>query len=175
VTFAACRNFAWRIGSNELVGLINGDLEEPPIELLIDRHHDTSTLDVDVYEVGYHGSHNGTTPELLAAMTPKMAVISCGRWDFGKPAKKKEKPKQLTTFAFGHPRRSTIDMLVLAIPGEREQATKQVVFDAVHKKPPYAEFRKPTIRKRIYATAWDGTIEIQADLQGAYTVRFSEN
>ena len=113
---------------------------------------------MDVYEVGHHGSHNGTTPELLAAMTPKMAVISCGRWDFGKPAKKKEKPKQLTTFAFGHPRRSTIDMLVLVIPGEREQATKQVVFDAVHKKPPYAEFRKPTIRKRIYATAWDGTI-----------------
>jgi len=69
-------------------------------------------------------------------MTPKMAVISCGRWYFGKPAKKKEKPKLLTTFAFGHPRRSTIDMLVLAIPGEREQATKQVVFDAVHKKPP---------------------------------------
>ena len=70
--------------------------------------------------MGEGGSHNRTTPELLAAMTPKMAVISCGRWDFGKPAKKKEKPKQLTTFAFGHPRRSTIDMLVLVIPGERE-------------------------------------------------------
>ncbi len=108
-------------------------------------------------------------------MTPKMAVISCGRWYFGKPAKKKEKPKLLTTFAFGHPRRSTIDMLVLAIPGEREQATKQVVFDAVHKKSPYAEFRKPTTAKRIYATAWDGTIEIQADLQGAYSVGFSNN
>ena len=91
----------------------------------------------------------GMGRELLAAMTPKIAVISSGRWDFGKHLKKKEKPKQLTTFAFGprragtsqaqHPRRSTIDMLVLAIPGEREQATKQVVFDAVHKKPPYAE------------------------------------
>jgi len=108
-------------------------------------------------------------------MTPKMAVISCGRWDFGKPAKKKEKPKKLTTFAFGHPRRSTIDMLVLAIPGEREQATKQVVFDAVHKKPPYAEFRKPTTAKRIYATAWDGTIEIHGELDRHYQVRPSNN
>ena len=38
-----------------------------------------------------------------------------------------------------------------------------------------ANFRFMTIRKKFYATAWDGTIELRADLQGAYGIKFSEN
>jgi len=46
--------------------LFTGDLEEPAIDRLVARHQTSSLLDVVVYEVGHHGSHNGTTPELLA-------------------------------------------------------------------------------------------------------------
>lgn len=72
--------------------LFTGDLEEPGIKRLLDRHETPTLLDVDVYHVGHHGSHNGTTAELLGAVTPKIAVISVGHWDFGKPTTKKGKP-----------------------------------------------------------------------------------
>jgi len=151
--------------------LFTGDLEDTAIERLVDRYRNTATLDVDVYEVGHHGSHNGTTEELLDAMTPKIAVISVGHWDDGKlkKATKKRKAKPFTTHAYGHPRRSTIQLLAMAVPEERDAATKQKVADGA------AEFRFMTIRKKIYATAWDGTIEVQADLQGRYSVGFSQN
>jgi len=79
------------------------------------------------------------------------------------------KAKPFTTHAYGHPRRSTIQLLAMAIPEERDGATKQKVADGV------ADFRFMTIRKKIYATAWDGTIEVQADLQGSYSLEFSQN
>ena len=151
--------------------LFTGDLEDTAIERLVDRYRNSATLDVDVYEVGHHGSHNGTTDELLDAMTPKIAVISVGHWDDGKlkKATKKRKAKPFTTHAYGHPRRSTIQLLAMAIPEERDAATKQKVADGV------ADFRFMIIRKKIYATAWDGTIEVQADLQGSYSVGLSPN
>jgi len=79
------------------------DLEDMAIERLVDRYRNSATLDVDVYEVGHHGSHNGTTEELLDAMTPKIAAISVGHWDDGKlkKATKKRKAKPFTTHADG--------------------------------------------------------------------------
>src|SRR4029077_3716059 len=63
--------------------LVTGDLEEavpshtdgapPPmpagIEHLVKAYAASGLLDADVYEVGHHGSRNGTTPELLAAIS----------------------------------------------------------------------------------------------------------
>ena len=41
----------------------------------------------DLLKVGHHGSRTSTTPELLAAVRPRMALISCGRENrFGHPA-----------------------------------------------------------------------------------------
>lgn len=76
--------------------LFTGDLEDTAIERLVDRYRNTATLDVDVYEVGHHGSHNGTTEEVRDAMTPKIAVISVGHWDDGKlkKATKKRRPSR---------------------------------------------------------------------------------
>jgi hypothetical protein len=39
------------------------------------------TADADVYEVGHHGSYNGTTKALLDAITPKIALIGMGSPD----------------------------------------------------------------------------------------------
>ena len=38
---------------------------------------------MDVYQVSHYGAENGTTAELLEALTPQIAVISVGRADSG--------------------------------------------------------------------------------------------
>lgn len=49
----------------------------------------------DVLKVGHHGSRSATTPAFLAAVAPRVAVISCGRENrFGHPA-----PETLRTLA----------------------------------------------------------------------------
>ena len=50
---------------------------------------------VDVLKVGHHGSRTSTTPALLAAIRPRVALLSCGRGNrFGHPA-----PDTLATLA----------------------------------------------------------------------------
>ena len=90
--------------------LFMGDLEEAAIEMLVSHYGDAEggALDADVLQVGHHGSHNATTPELLDAVTPRVAVIPVGKWTFGRTG------GNFTTFAFGHPRRDVVDLLVAA-------------------------------------------------------------
>jgi competence protein ComEC len=54
----------------------------------------------DLLKVGHHGSRTSTTPQLLAAVRPRLALLSCGRENrFGHPA-----PVTLQTLAaFGVP------------------------------------------------------------------------
>lgn len=94
--------------------MFTGDLEDTAIETLLELYKNSPTLDVDVYEVGQHGSHNATTPELVDAMTPEIAVISMGKWDDGKGS-----PNRFNTWHYGHPRKVVVDMLGAAIPGQR--------------------------------------------------------
>ena len=51
-------------------------------------------FDCDVIKIGHHGSYTSTSDELLSAVTPEIAVISCG--------KKNE---------YGHPHRETLEKL----------------------------------------------------------------
>jgi competence protein ComEC len=44
-------------------------------------------LEADVLKVGHHGSKNSTTPDFLAAVRPRMAIISLGEEDpYGHPS-----------------------------------------------------------------------------------------
>ncbi|NUP07839.1 MAG: DUF4131 domain-containing protein [Polyangiaceae bacterium] len=64
--------------------LLLGDAEEELERRLLDS--DPSVLDADLMKVGHHGSRTSTTPELLEAVSPSHAVISCGvRNTFGHP------------------------------------------------------------------------------------------
>ncbi len=55
----------------------------------------SASLRADVLKVGHHGSRGGTTPEFLAAVGPRIALLSCGRDNrFGHPA-----PETLETLA----------------------------------------------------------------------------
>lgn len=54
--------------------LFSGDCEE---EAERDILENGMNLDVDVYQVGHHGSKSSSTEEFLDAMSPEYAVISC--------------------------------------------------------------------------------------------------
>jgi hypothetical protein len=57
--------------------LLPGDAErDAEREMLSENHQDR--LRADVLKVGHHGSRNSTTPEFLAAVKPRLAVISVG-------------------------------------------------------------------------------------------------
>lgn len=86
--------------------LFTGDLEKKGIQKLLDTYKTTKALDVDVLMVGHHGAGNATTEDYLTAVSPKYAVISCGEWDYGKDG-----TDHYTTYYYGHPRISTIEML----------------------------------------------------------------
>jgi competence protein ComEC len=67
-----------RIDFGESSILFTGDMEDVAITDLVKKYKSTNLLDVDVYVVGHHASKNGSTLDLVKAMTPEMAIISCG-------------------------------------------------------------------------------------------------
>lgn len=148
-----------RVDFGEASFLFTGDLEEDGIETMLSWYEEDSVLDADVYQVGHHGSHNATTAPLLEAVTPAIAVVPCGQWDFGKTSN-----SQFTTYAYGHPRRSTLDLLSAVISGRRSQRIKIKAADGSR------DFRDYTVRKKIYCTAWDKNIKIKAELEGSMVV-----
>ncbi len=137
--------------------LFTGDLEEPAIETLLARPQMNALLDVDVYAVGHHGSANGTTTGLLAAMTPQIAVISMGNSSIHDP---------WTAWAYGHPRRTVVTMIAQAI-GRARPASQVLVADRVKSFSPYM------LTKAIYGTGWNGDIDVRARPDGVLTVETS--
>lgn len=134
--------------------LITGDLEEIAIEELVERQD--GLLDVDLYVVGHHGSHNGTTRELVEEMTPGFAVIS-----MGPPSREVD----WTAWRYGHPRAGIVTLLANSVSEERERTTVKVArygrkFDAVD------------VDTAVFATGWDGTVVFEASDDGRWrTVR----
>lgn len=150
-----------RVDFGEASFLFTGDLEEEAIETMVLWYEeaDSDALDVDVYQVGHHASSNGTTPNLLEAMSPSHAVISCGSSDFGRGSR-----NNFTTFAYGHPRRSIVEMLEREIPGRRSRALMVDVADGAR------DFSRLRVSRRVYATAWDGTVRMRVELDGGLRV-----
>lgn len=137
--------------------LLTADLEDEAIDTLVRRHGETrySILDVDVYRVGHHGSHNGTSRELIKAMTPDMAVISMGPVD---------RELEWTAWAYGHPRRKAVQVLLDGVSMHRVKPIRAMVGESIQ------DFEELLIEKAVYATGWEGTIVVTADKRGRYTV-----
>jgi competence protein ComEC len=57
--------------------LLPGDAEKQA-EYEILAENDKASLHSDVLKIGHHGSKNSTTPDFLAAVQPRLAVISAG-------------------------------------------------------------------------------------------------
>lgn len=129
--------------------LITGDLEEVAIRDLLRRRAETA-LDVDIYQVGHHGSANGTTADLMRVVSPAFAVL-----EVGNPARH----HSWTAWAFGHPRSSTIDLLVGGVSGVRDPVIEEVGTGV-------KAFTTRAISQAIYATGWDGTVVLEGDREG---------
>jgi len=146
-----------RIDFGESSFLFTGDLEEPAIETLLEYYKDTDILDVDVYQVGHHGSHNATTTDLLEAMSPEIAIISMGKWDYGRGLR-----SRFNTHSYGHPRRSTVEILKLSINRKRSNPVDVMVAEGSR------NFRKYRVKDAIYGTAWFGSVKIRASESGNF-------
>jgi competence protein ComEC len=141
--------------------LFMGDLEEDVHGAMLGFFCDKlsvpcAPLHADVYHVAHHGSYNGTSPDLVAAVTPKMAVISMGPPD---------RNAVWTAVAYGHPRKVAVDMLEPAVTLTRSPPVgAQLATKAGSKGAASAgEFVPESISKAIYATGWDGTVVVTAD------------
>lgn len=137
--------------------LITGDLEEDGIHDLLGKHRGTNVLDVDLYQVGHHGSYNATTKPLLAALTPKLALIQCGPFD---------RRTMWTGWQYGHPRAVTIDMLErsLAKAAPRPAVVVPVAVGA-------KKFEGWELTVPIYATGWDGDVIVTMASEGQIHVK----
>ncbi len=72
-----------RVRYGDRSALLMGDAEEEAERRLLTSG---AALSADVLKVGHHGSRTSTTPELLEAVSPSVALISCGvRNRFGHP------------------------------------------------------------------------------------------
>jgi competence protein ComEC len=85
-------SLALLIGYGDTRALLAGDLEKK-----MERFVATESPRADLLKVAHHGSATSTTPELLAAVRPRFAVISAGYHN-----------------SFGHPRQVVLDRLQAA-------------------------------------------------------------
>jgi competence protein ComEC len=135
--------------------LVTGDLELEGIAELLAKHAGTSALDVDVWQVSHHGAANGANAALLAAISPQIALLGTG-------APERELP--FTAWAYGHPRKEVIDLLIAQMARKRSPTTVQVGTGA-------KTFEPLSLRRAIYATGWDGHIVVSATSAGDYVTR----
>jgi competence protein ComEC len=142
-----------RLDFGEASFLVPGDLERAGIENLLEKHA-AATLDVDVFQVGHHGSKNAVTHELLAAVSPDLALIGTGS-----PVRE----TQWTAWQYGHPRREAIDLLLEQLSRTRRSANVPVASAQW-------TFAEMKIDKAIYATGWDGSVVVTATTEGALSV-----
>ncbi|HEX5733938.1 MAG TPA: MBL fold metallo-hydrolase [Blastocatellia bacterium] len=144
----------------EATFLFSGDAESDDntclaeITHLINRYRNTGLLDVDVYKVGHHGSHNGTTRAFLRAMSPEISVISAGHHST-------REPDDFHAFQFGHPRKRAVDMIEARTSTNRPTPATVYTMSAVRRKT-----RDRLMRKAVYCTCWDGDIVISVDETG---------
>ncbi|MES2344139.1 MAG: MBL fold metallo-hydrolase [Pseudomonadota bacterium] len=139
--------------------LFTGDLEEPAIETLVSRYAGGGVLDVDVWEVGHHGSANGVTESLLRAMSPQIAVISMGRPSVH---------EKWTAWAYGHPRRGSVTLVDRYVSDKRRGPPRVLVADKVKQFSAYAPAHA------VYATGWDGDVTVSAGPDGALRVELGK-
>lgn len=139
--------------------LFGGDIEEKAMHQVAKFYNGTNMLDCDVWEVSHHGSYNGTTVEWLNAVTPKYAIIPCGKWDSGRVGAR----DGYNTYGYGHPRIAALDMMQASITLKRPALDSVVAFQGQREK-----HKKYKVTQNIYCSAWDGNMVLRAFKNGSY-------
>jgi competence protein ComEC len=154
-----------RVDFGQFSLLLTGDLQTPGINALLAKYSSNpSIVDVDVYQVGHHGSHNATTAALVAAMSPDVAVFSMGPFD-------RERGKFIAR-KFGHPNHQAVEPLEAAVRCTRTPALQQIGLKGAFGRNP-AVFEQRTISAGLFATGWDGSIVLTADSDGSFAIATS--
>jgi competence protein ComEC len=150
-----------RVDFGKSSALFTGDLEIIGLSRLAARYEaHPELLDVDIYQVGHHGSKNATVHYQMQMMSPRVAVISMGPYERNIPwtARKYGHPNIVALEHLAHPhhgvraRRNPIEAWI-GIKGAWKDEKKEV-------------FERRTIDRAIYATGWDGTVVITANANG---------
>lgn len=149
-----------RVDFGQASFLFTGDLQKEGIATLMQDYAGSTMLDVDVYHVGHHGADNGTTVDFLNALTPEIAILSCGRPSGSHGT--------WTAWGYGHPRWTIMDMLSQSITGRRSQTIYAQVAVGQHNFSSYA------VRKKIYSTSWDKNLVVKAKLDGSFRTTRSD-
>lgn len=157
-----------RVDFGESSFLFTGDMEvEAQAEFVQSYIRNPDIIDVDVYQVGHHGSKNGTSAALLKLITPEIAVIGSGN-----PA---DEEPGFSAFNFGHPNHATISLLsndIFGVSKIRPTGRFAVGINGRSpngKKPPRYQFEE--IGKAVFSTGWDGDIIIAASASGEKIVQ----
>lgn len=129
---------------------------EPEIPFILNRFKNTTLLDVDVYKVGHHGSFNGTSVDLMKAMTPKISVISAGWFA-------QQEPGDFHAWQFGHPREAAVQMIAANTTNTRE-AISVMTMDGP------ARPQTRIMKNAVYCTCWDGDVVVEVLKDGSISV-----
>lgn len=148
--------------------LFTGDLEKEGIEAMLTSFEaDNSAFDVDVIKVGHHGSHNATTEALVAAVTPKIAIIQAGDSTLSRAT--------FSAYSFAHPHQDAIRMLLDTQSGvSMERPPKKVRVGVKGRNPTTGaapEFTPIQLKRAIYTNSWDGNIAVTANKDGTLKVQ----
>lgn len=142
--------------------LFTGDLEEQGIAAMLDSYAaDPSAFNMDVLKVGHHGSHNGTTEDFVAALSPKIAVIQAGDSALSQ--------ERHSAFSYGHPHEDTIDKLLDSEDSMTRPSSKTVRVGVKGANPLTGappEFKTVMMSRAILSNGWDGNIAVIAEKDG---------
>ena len=106
-----------RVDFGESSVLYTGDAEDVSEKEMLSRYALNGKLDCDLLKLGHHGSDSSTTEDFLKAVSPTMAVISCGEGNsYGHP--KQEILIRLNRYGIAYWRTDLEESIVLISDGE---------------------------------------------------------
>ena len=120
---------------------------------LIARFTGTSQLQSDVLKIDHHGSDNGINDAWMAAIAPKISIISAGKID-----KAHRVPGSFHAFQFGHPRESAVQRIEQGTTTKRTPAATVTTMNGVRRL-----HKNRVMEKAVYCTCWDGNIVVEPD------------
>jgi competence protein ComEC len=150
-----------RVDYGKSSALFTGDLQVPGIARMHKKFEDNPRmLDVDVYQVGHHGSKNATVEHQMRALSPKIALIPVGPYE--------RRGEEFSAHAFGHPHQNCVNLLTdsnFGVSMDREPVNVNLGVRGAWKEKK-SEFTPVTMTKAVYATGWDGDVVVSANSNG---------